>query len=591
MSATLKRLLATTALVAGIVGTWAATQWTGSYYGHDPRLGGVDIAAALPWAAQDRYVVYAPIQIFGWVQNAIRPWPRPFAIGVVGAGASSLLFLAGFAWLLVLSWQRAGADRQPAFGALAWATAGDAAAAGLIMGKGRAPVESPQIVALGRMDETLLTVTDGRHVAAFGPSGAGKTRGVIIPTMLAWGGSCLCYTAGKLDVWDVTSGFRAGFGEVRLLDLGDPGGWRFNPLAEVRLGTGHEIDDCLLIAGQFPPIAIGQAREPFWDIEGSRLLSAVILDTLYTVPPEERTLATVRRRLHDGAAELAAALEASPREYVREVARSLLRREERSRDSILGTAASYLKPWASPVIAKVTGRSDFRLSDLVAGARPMSLYLRLPSDMREEWRPVLKVLIAQATRAMMHHEHHTPDGRNKRHTLLLCVDEFHSFAIPGFGEDLAEMRSYGVQAVLATQSLRTLEGAYGLHETISENCRIKLFMASGDPRTQRAVSEQVGTATEVRSARSRGWRAGEWFGQRGESEAEHTRPVLDTGAVRALPDHEMLLLATGHKPMKVTKLMDFDQRSPFRERLQRPARARPVRDEAPLSVTTDQWEW
>ncbi|TVR95800.1 MAG: hypothetical protein EA406_13335 [Rhodospirillales bacterium] len=569
MTAPKRALLAGTALAGGALAMSAAATWTAGQFGHHPLLGGTEVLGLH---------LYPPGKVFTWFPlfgGALWDLPGAFLQGVLLSGAAGVLSALFALKSMVLGF---GRGEQEPFGADHWGKLGDAVEAGFIMGKGRAPKESSQILFAGRFDRHLLTVTDGRHMMVYGPSGAGKTRGIVAPSLLAWGASALVYAAGKADVIDMTSGWRATFSDVRVFDLGDPQGWRFNPLSEIRIGTAHEISDAMLVAQQFPPKAAAESTDPFWDIEGTRLLSAVILHVLYTAPVDKRHLGTARRLLHHGARTLADALRASPHHYVRECATSLLEREERSRDSILGTAASYLGPWASPIVEEVTDRSDFRLSDLVAGDKPMTLYLRLPSDKREVWRPVLKVIIAQFTRAMMADEHHMPDGRSKRHKLLLALDEFHSFGIGGFGADMAEMRSYGVQCLLATQSPRSLEGTYGRHQTITENCRVQVFMASGDPQTLRAVSDMIGPATELRAARSRSRPIGQLLGgQHSTSEMEQVRAVLDTGKVRAFDNDRMIVLPTGHKPFQVEKMLDFDRHPPFRDRVLPTATRRPGR--------------
>jgi type IV secretory pathway TraG/TraD family ATPase VirD4 len=129
---------------------------------------------------------------------------------------------------------------------------------------------------------------------------------------------------------------------------------------------------------------------------------------------------------------------------------------------------------------------------------------------------------------------------------------------------------------------------YGAHQSISSNCRVRLYLDAADPDTQQKIARQIGTATEVREAKSRSWQPGAWFASNeSESQAEHTRELMDGGAARLLPGDQMLALVTGCKPLKVSKLIDFDQREPFRSRLKKPALARPVRDprpETPISI-------
>lgn len=585
-----KRIAAVAAVIVGVAGLVASTQLTGAHYGHDARLGGNDLSVF--WSGAGR--AYIPTAIFAWAYTAPWPWPLAFMLGMAGAVTSSILTFAGLAFTFYQRWNEDLLLSPDTFAASEWGTVKDAIAAGLVMGQGRAVKESRCIITLGRMGEHILTVTGdehdelGGHIVGFGSSGSQKTRTVVIPTLLSWGSSTLTYTAGKLDVWKLTSGFREKFSDVRLIDLGDPNCSRFNPLAEVRLGTDHEIDDCRLIAAQFAPRADVAKDDPWWDKTGKKLLSACILHVLCTAHVKERNLTSVWELLHQSAEDIIEELSKSPRDYVCKIVQGTLVREEKSRDAIHETAQSYLDAWASPIVQRVTSESDFRLSDLLCNDRPMSLYLRLPSSMRDEWRPVLKVLISQVVRSMLHSETHMADGRAKKHKLAFVLDEFHSFGFPGWPEDLSEMRSYGGQAVMITQSEKTLEGIYGASQSISANCRVRLYLDAADPDTQQKVSRQIGTATEIRGSTSTSWQRGAWMASnQSKSEGEQTRALMDGGAARMLPRDQMLALITGCKPLKVSKLGDFDTREPFKSRLLPAAVATVERNAFPQKQKSD----
>lgn len=547
--------IAAAGVAVGAIAMSGIASWTAAQFGHHPLLGGVDVGGLK---------IYGPLAVHSWLPH-FHSWPEPYLKGLFLSSSSALV--SGLFAARTLA-KGIGKKVQAPFGAKHWGTMKDAIKAGLVMGKGNAPAESDEILFVGKMGRQLLTITNGLHVMAYGPSGSGKTRSIMSPSLLAWGASALVYAAGKGDVIDHTSGWRATFSDVRILDLGNLKGCRYNPLDEIRLDGVNEVDDALTIAKQFPPRATDDAESSYWNMEGTRLLSAVILHVACVMPKERRNLGEVHRIVQLPAAEMAETLNTCPIEYVREVSASILTREERVRDSVTGTAAAFMFPWASPQIKKLTASSDFRLSDLVAGEKPFTLYLRVPSDKREVWRPVLKIIIAQITRAIMADEKTMPDGRKKRHKLLLALDEFHSFGVHGFGADMAEMRAYGGQCLLATQSPKSLKENYGPHETITANCRVQIHMATGDPETARMISEQVGTATETRASQSVSRTMGQFFGgSRSVNEAEQTRPVMGAGEVRAFDNGKMLLSITGEPVFQVEKLNDFDRHPVFKPRI------------------------
>src|SRR5512134_1789647 len=126
-----KRALAGLLIVIGAIGMTLATQATGAYYGHDPRLGGADLSLLWPDAPR----IYAPTAIFAWAWAAPLPWPFAFAVRFGGAVLSAILTLAGSGFLVRHRWT----DASPAagtFAADAWGTIKDAIKAGLVMGAG-----------------------------------------------------------------------------------------------------------------------------------------------------------------------------------------------------------------------------------------------------------------------------------------------------------------------------------------------------------------------------------------------------------------------------------------------------------------------
>ena len=88
------------------------------------------------------------------------------------------------------------------------------------------------------------------HILVFAPTRSGKGVGIVIPTLLTWPHSALIHDL-KGENWALTSGARQRMGQICLKYApasSDEDGARFNPLAEVRLRTPHEIRDVRNIA-------------------------------------------------------------------------------------------------------------------------------------------------------------------------------------------------------------------------------------------------------------------------------------------------------------------------------------------------------
>ena len=63
---------------------------------------------------------------------------------------------------------------------------------------------------------------------------------------------------------------------------------------------------------------------------------------------------------------------------VASTARELLNKSDNERSGVLSTAMSFLGLYRDPVVAQVTRRCDWRISDLIAAERPATLYLVVP---------------------------------------------------------------------------------------------------------------------------------------------------------------------------------------------------------------------
>src|SRR3546814_1890416 len=82
--------------------------------------------------------------------------------------------------------------------------------------------------------------------------------------------------------------------------------------------------------------------------------------------------------------------EAGPHPVVASAARELLNKSENERSGVLSTAMSYLGLYRDPVVAEVTGRSEWRISDLVDGAIPATLYLVIPPSDISRTKPLIR---------------------------------------------------------------------------------------------------------------------------------------------------------------------------------------------------------
>lgn len=533
-----------------ILGVWGATQWCASALGYQPQLGPA-------WFTLFGTPIYKPWALFPWWFHFEAYAPEIFDKAGAIAGASGFL---GCASAIAGSLWRARQSRHvTTYGSARWATAWEIRRARLTRDAG---------VFLGRLGGRYLRHNGPEHVMAFAPTRSGKGVGLVIPTLLSWTGSAVIHDI-KGENWQLTAGWRAKFSHALLFNPTDAASARYNPLLEVRRGE-HEVRDVQNIADILVDPEGAIDRRGHWEKTSHSLLVGAILHILYA--EEEKTLARVATFLSDPQRPFTATLKRmmatnhlgtkdAPRVHpvVASAAREVLNKSENERSGVLSTAMSCLGLYRDPTVAKVTSRCDWRIADLVEAAHPVSLYIVIPPSDISRTKPLVRLILNQIGRRLTE----KLDGQKKtarRHQLLMMLDEFPALGRLDFFEtNLAFMAGYGVRAFLIAQSLNQIEKAYGPHNSILDNCHVRVAFATNDERTARRISDALGVATEQRAMRNyAGHRLAPWLAHVMVSRQETARPLLTQGEVMSLDPDDELVLVSGMAPIRAKKLRYFE---------------------------------
>jgi type IV secretion system protein VirD4 len=234
---------------------------------------------------------------------------------------------------------------------------------------------------------------------------------------------------------------------------------------------------------------------------------------------------------------------------------------------VLSTAMSFLGLYRDPIVADVTARCDWRIADLTAHPRPTTLYIVIPPSDISRTKPLIRLMLNQIGRRLTE----DLDARNKRHRLLLMLDEFPALGRLDFFESaLAFMAGYGIRAFLIAQSLNQIEKAYGSNNSILDNCHVRVSFATNDERTAKRVSDALGMATEIRAMKNyAGHRLAPWLGHLMVSRSETARPLLTPGEIMQLPPDDEIVMVAGIQPIRAKKARYF-QDPRFVARILRP---------------------
>lgn len=535
-----------------LITIWAATQWTAWRLGFQPQLGA-------PWFVFAHWPIYYPPAFFWWWYFYDAYAPPIFIEGAIIAASGGFISIA--VAILMSVWRAREAQNVHTYGSARWAKPDEVKAAGLL---------GPDGVVLGRLKDDYLRHEGPEHVLCFAPTRSGKGVGLVIPSLLTWPGSAIVHDI-KGENWQLTSGFRARHGRVLLFDPTNPQSSAYNPLLEVRRGE-WEVRDVQNIADILVDPEGSLEKRNHWEKTSHALLVGAILHVLYA--EKDKTLAGVAAFLSDPKRPIESTLaammktahlgEAGPHPVIASAARELLNKSDNERSGVLSTAMSFLGLYRDPVVAKVTRRCDWRITDMVGSQRPATLYLVVPPSDINRTKPLIRLILNQIGRRL------TEDlqARTARHKLLLMLDEFPALGRLDFFESaLAFMAGYGLKSFLIAQSLNQIEKAYGPNNSILDNCHVRVSFATNDERTAKRVSDALGTATEMRAMKNyAGHRLSPWLGHLMVSRQETARPLLTPGEVMQLPPADEIIMVAGTSPIRAKKVRYYDDQR-FQERI------------------------
>ncbi len=539
-----------------LLSLWSATQWTAWRLGFQTELGP-------PWFQTIGNIrIYFPLKLFWWWYAFDAYAPDIFIEG--GAIAVSGSFLSIIAAIAISVWRAREEQQAETYGSARWATREEIRSAGLMGSDG---------VVLGKFGDDYLRHNGPEHILCFAPTRSGKGVGLVVPSLLTWPGSAIVHDI-KGENWALTSQFRRGFGRVLLFDPTNPESNAYNPLLEIRQGPS-EIRDVQNIADILVDPEGSLERRNHWEKTSHSLLVGAILHVLYAEP--NKSLAGVANFLSDPTRDIRTTLDRmmqtphlgpnTPHPVVASAARELKNKSDNECSGVLSTAMSFLGLYRDPIVADVTARCDWRIADLTAHPRPTTLYIVIPPSDISRTKPLIRLMLNQIGRRLTE----DLDARNKRHRLLLMLDEFPALGRLDFFESaLAFMAGYGIRAFLIAQSLNQIEKAYGSNNSILDNCHVRVSFATNDERTAKRVSDALGMATEIRAMKNyAGHRLAPWLGHLMVSRSETARPLLTPGEIMQLPPDDEIVMVAGIQPIRAKKARYF-QDPRFVARILRP---------------------
>lgn len=508
-------------LIAGVVlliaTNSAATQFIASRFHFQPALGGALITVR-------GVSIYQPFRWAQWVWkygSSLKPEVRqPMLLGtlIVVGGASATL---GLVYAMnIRRTRRLSANTEDIHGSARWAEPEDIRATGLLdNGQG--------VYVGGWCEDRLLRLhylrhNGPEHVLAFAPTRSGKGVGLVIPTLLAWSESCVVYDI-KGENWAKTAGYRAKSGHLcfKFSPVEEGNGSRFNPLAELRVGTARDVSDAQNVADMIVRTGEDSPQEHYWQDAAASITTGMVLHVCYAAEAEGRKaclsdLSKVFTRpgqsFRDTLNELLNYPHDPTRKYkwqtdegdatathpaVREKVQEMLDKEDKDFSGVLSTAKTALSLFSDPLVSQNTAASDFTINDLVNHEQPVSLFLVVPNSDKIRLRPLTRLIFTMIVNRLCERmDFEGSEQRKNKHRLLFLIDEFPSLKrMELFADALSYMAGYGLKAYLITQDIRQIIDEYGPNESIVSNCHIRVAYAPNQYDTAELLSKMTGNKT------------------------------------------------------------------------------------------------
>jgi type IV secretion system protein VirD4 len=577
-----------------ILTNFAATQLVAHQFAYHSALGPPLIQIA-------HIAIYSPFNWVIWlwkygsVQNPAVRLPLLSGAGLVTVG--SIATIGIFSLLNLRRTKRLTRNAEDLHGSARWANPKDVKATGLI--------DTRQGVYVGGWYDDrekrlyYLRHNGPEHVLAFAPTRTGKGVGLVIPTLLAWSESAVIYDI-KGENWAKTAGYRYNQGHLCFkFSPVEQHTSRFNPLAEIRLGTPRDVSDAQNVGDMIVRTGQDSPQERYWQDAAASIATGMILHVCYAAAAEGRVaslgdLAGVFTRPGSGFRDTLNELLNYPHdpEYVyrwrtpdheptathpvvREKVQEMLDKEDKDFSGVLSTAKTALALYSDPLVSQNISASDFTIQDLVNNERRVSLYLVVPPSDKIRLRPLIRLVFTMIVNRLTERmDFEGSDQKRNKHRLLFLIDEFPSLhRMELFADALSYMAGYGLKAYLITQDIRQIVDQYGPNESIVSNCHVRVAYAPNQYDTAELLSKMTGSTTVQKATFNfSGSRLSPVMNHVNASVDQVERPLITPDEVMRLrpakkegqgaseqitAPGDMLIFVAGHYPIYGTQMLYF----------------------------------
>ncbi|MEJ8563496.1 type IV secretory system conjugative DNA transfer family protein [Yoonia sp. GPGPB17] len=410
---------------------------------------------------------------------------------------------------------------------------------------------------------------DGKaHLMTLAPTRTGKGVGTIIPNLLKVKRPVIVIDP-KGENAQITGAVRAGMGPLHVLDpfgiSGHPSA-AFNPLADLDPDSPDLGEDAAALADALVVDPPDQVQDAHWNEEAKAFITGLILWCVCHEPEERQTLGTLRELLtlpSDKYAALLVDMQDSDRagELIARAANRQIGKAEREAASVLSNAQRHTHFLDSPRMVTVTGKSDFRFTDL--RTQTASVFIVLPPDRLDVYARWLRLVVSQALQDIVRAAQAAPEGVTGQNAAqipptLFLLDEFASLGrLTAVERAMGLMAGYGVQLWPILQDLSQLKTLYGQSaNTFMANSGVIQSFGVNDYETAKWLSLTIGQETRKFHTKD---------GKGQKTEGLHARDLLTPDEIMLLDPSLQILKVQGMSPLIAKKIVYYqDERFKWR---------------------------
>ncbi|MBV9482091.1 MAG: type IV secretory system conjugative DNA transfer family protein [Acidobacteria bacterium] len=413
-------------------------------------------------------------------------------------------------------------------------------------------------------------------------TGGGKGL-LAIPQLLTYPHSVIVNDI-KGDLADATSGYRSTFSDVFILDPTGRGN-RFAPTAGV-------TDESGLFDIAYDMLHDPRETNPIFSIRAAELNTLLFQAAIAEGYPK---FPYVREALIAGPTATAQRLQRlSPVLAGRFLGDTYTQAKSRHfHDTFLlhafGTLKAKLMPLLTETVVKTLSGSDFTAEDIIAGKKPVTIYLQWPEEQLTTLSPLVRLVMGSLVKGMLK-THRERKGKGCRPVLVLA-DEAGRTSIPTLADDAATVRSRGIVLWIAVQSLSQLDTIYGEDraEALLNNMDTTVFYRPNDKKTAAYIADLLGSKSGF--ARSQQERHGI---DPSEGKAEQAVPLMTIQDIMQMEDEKIIVRYRNLPPIHTNVVrMDWRDFPELKERLALPPIAIkpiPEPDRVPVFIAGDNTE-